>query len=268
MRQLCLSKIFLFYLFFTIIFITNCTNYDITDPGPQPIHLEDVEHQPKLNVLGILRPDSANGAPLSFIHIEHSFPIDNIPDSSIVPDAEVKVIKFAENSPVDTSVFIYTDLRIFPTKEYRNSSFFPGQGTYQLICKKEGYPTLTAQTTIPAIPQIEKGTLKLQENNLSFKIIRDEDVGLYEIVLQGKGWLVKDRFLRPKQGNVPFEFSLIGIPKGECVIKIYAFDNNLSEYLTVNLSIKPNIYQREFSTVENGYGSFGALNIFEMKIDL
>ena len=268
MRQFYFSKIFLFYLFFTIIFITNCTNYDITDPGPQPIHMEDVEHQPKLNVLGILRPDSANSAPLSFIHIEGSCPINDIPDSSIIPDAEVKVIKFGENSPVDTSVFIYTDLGIFPTKEYRNSSFFPGQGTYQLVCKKDGYPTLTAQATIPAIPQIEEGTLKLQKNTLAFKITRDEDVGLYEVVLQGKGWLVKDRFLRPTQGNIAVEFSLIGIPKGECFLKIYAFDNNLSEYFTVNLSIKPNIYQKDFSTVENGYGSFGALNIFEIIIDL
>ena len=80
--------------------------------------------------------------------------------------------------------------------------------------------------------------------------------------------MAKDRFLRAKQGNVLVEFSLKGIPKGECILQIYAFDNNLSEYFTANLSSKPNIYQKEFSTVENGYGCFGALNVFEMEIDL
>ena len=254
-------------LLLSTILIFYCNNWDITAPGPQPHNLENAEHQPKLNVLGILRPDSSDGLPLSFVHVEFSYPINDVPDSSIVPDAVVKILKIETTSPVDTTVFIYTDFGVLPTKEYRNSSFFPEQGTYQLICQKEGYPTIRAQTTIPAVPRIEEASLKLEENKLSFVILRDEQVGLYEVVLQGKDWLVKDRFLRPKQGNTLIEFPLQDIPKEKFVIKIYAFDINLSEYFTVNLSIKPNIYQKEFSTVENGYGCFGAVNILEMKVN-
>ena len=78
--------------------------------------------------------------------------------------------------------------------------------------------------------------------------------------------LIKDRFLRPKSGNVLISLPLEGIPNGTCQLTIYAFDLNLSEYLTVNLSIKPNIYQKDFSTVENGFGCFGAMNIYRKMI--
>ena len=263
-----MRKLMLITLIFIILFIINCNNWDLTAPGPQPIILENTEHQPKLNVLGILRPDSTDGISLSFVHVELSFPINNYPDSAIVPNADVKILKLKGNVIVDSSNFIYTDFGVFPNKEYRSQSCSPTKGTYQLICQKEGFPTVKAQTTMVDVPQIEEGSFQVHESTLSFKIVRDEQVGLYEVVLQGNSWLVKERILRSKQGNIPVEFSLKNIPKGECALKIYAFDNNLSEYFTANLSSKPNIYQKDFSTVENGYGSFGALNVLEMEIEL
>jgi len=121
---------------------------------------------------------------------------------------------------------------------------------------------------MPDVPQMEEGSFQVIENLLSFKIVRDENAGLYEVVLQEDAWMVRDRFLRPNQGNINVEFSIAGVPKGGCLLKIYAFDKNLSEYFTANLSSKPNVYQKEFSTVENGYGCFGALNIFVAEIEL
>jgi hypothetical protein len=257
MRHFHFFKIFLFDFFLFIVFILSCNNWDLTDPGPQPIILEDTEHQPKLNVLGILRPDSISGISQSFVHVEISYPINNSPDSTIVPDAEVKIIKLEGNSPVDSSKFIYSDFDVFSNKEYRNQSFFPKHGAYQLICNREGYPTIIAQTNMPRIPQVEEGSLELKKTSLTFNIIRDDQVGLYEVVLQGNTWLIKDRFLRSKQGNIKVDFSLKNIPRGNCIITIYAFDNNLSEYFTANLSSKPNIYQKEFRTVKNGYAVLG-----------
>jgi len=263
-----MRQLFFIISVLTLILIYSCTNYDITDPGPQPIHLEDVKHQPRLSVLGILRPDSVNGVSQSFIHTEFSFPINEFPDSAIISDADVKVITMEGAVPVDSTIFLYTDFGLYPNKEYRNRHFFPGTGIYQLICQKQGYPIVKAQTVLPSVPQIKKGTIKIENKKLKFEIIRDEQVGLYEVTLNGIGWLVKDRFLRPKQGNIFVEFPLSGVPVGEANIKIYAYENNLSEYFTMNLSFKPNIYQKEFSTVENGYGCFGALNIFEKKIQI
>lgn len=248
--------------------IMNCTSLNPVSPGPQPHYLEDVKHEPKLNVFGILRPDSIEGLPLSYVHLEFSFATDNIPDSSIIAESQVKIIKMEGATAVDSAVFVYTDLRVFPTREYRHASFFPQEGTYRLICRKEGFPVLSAETTVPSVPVILEATVQRQGNSLSFQIMRDEQVGLYKVVLQGSDWLITDRFLRPKSGNVPISLPLDGIPSGSCQLTIYAFDLNLSEYLTVNLSIKPNIYQKDFSTVQNGFGCLGATNIYKRMIYL
>jgi len=251
-----------------LLVIINCSSLNPVSPGPQPHYLEDVEHEPKLNVFGILRPDSLEGLPLSYVHLEFSFPTDNIPDSSIISDAEVKIMKMNGASDVDSFSLVYSNFDVFPTQEYRHTSFFPQKGTYQLICRKEGFPVLSAETTVPSIPIVLEETIQRQGNSLSFQIMRDEQVGLYEVVLEGSNWLIKDRFLRPESGNVPISFSLDGIPSGASQLTIYAFDLNLSEYLTVNLSIKPNIYQKDFGTVENGFGCFGAMNIYRKVIEL
>jgi hypothetical protein len=254
------------YVCFCLLLIVNCSSLNPVTPGPQPHYLEDVKHDPMLNVFGILRPDSLGFVPLSYVHLEFSFPTDNIPDSIIIPDAQVKIFKVDGTRTVDSCYFDYTDLGLFPTQEYRHASFFPQKGTYRLICQKEGFPVLSAETTVPNVPVIQEETIQRQGNSFSFQIMRDEQAGLYEVVLEGRNRLIKDRFLRPNSGDVPISLSLDGVPKEVFQLTIYAFDLNLSEYLTYNLSIKPDIYQKDFSTVQNGFGCFGAMNIYKRMI--
>ncbi len=246
--------------------LSGCDSIDPTAPGPQPNILESTKHISKLNVFGILRPDSLQGLPLSYIHLEYSYPTADIPDSSIVADAKVKIIKLDGETGVDSSLLIYGDLDIFPTKEYRNATFFPQAGTFQLICTRAGYPTLTASATIPPVPVIQEGTLQRKGNELSFTIKREEQIGLYEVVLIGPNFFLKERYIRPKTGDISISFPVKDISGNSGLLIIYGYDLNLSEYLTANLSIKPNIYQKDFSTVENGYGCFGALNVFQKVI--
>lgn len=248
--------------------LLGCCSIDPTSPGPQPTILERTKHIPRLNVFGILRPDSLQGLPLSYVHLEFAYPTDDIPDSAIVPDANVKIAQLAGSTAIDSTLLIYSDFNVFPTKEYRSTRFYPQESTFELICTRTGYPTLTARTTIPPVPILQAGSLHRKGNHLSFIIRREEQVGLYEVVLTGADWYLRDRFIRPKTGDISVSFSLNGIPGGSCSLIIYGFDLNLSEYLTANLSIKPNIYQRDFSTVENGYGCFGALNIYRQAIQL
>ena len=251
---------------FLLLLIISCSSLNPVSPGPQPHYLEDVEYEPMLNVFGILRPDSLGFVPLSYVHLEFSFPTDNIPDSSIISDALVKILKINGASAVDSLSLVYSNFDVFPTQEYRHASFFPQKGTYRLICQKEGFPVLSAETAVPSVPVILENKIERQENLLSFQIMRDEGVGLYEVVLEGSNWLIRDRFLRPNSGDIPISLSLDGVRNEVFQLTIYAFDLNLSEYLTYNLSIKPNIYQKDFSTVQNGFGCFGAMNIYKRMI--
>jgi hypothetical protein len=246
--------------------LCGCSSIDPTAPGPQPHTLENTGHQPRLNVFGILRPDLLQGLPLSYVHLEFAYPTDDIPDSSIISDASVKIVKLNGATAIDSSLFIYSDLEVFPTREYRNGNFSPQAGTYHLICARNGYPTLTAQTTIPPVAVIQAGSLQKNGNELSFNIERAEQIRLYEVVLIGTDWSLRDRCIRPKTGDISVVFSLKDIAEHSGILIIYGYDLNLSEYLTANLSIKPNIYQKDFSTVENGYGCFGALNVYRQVI--
>jgi len=248
--------------------IVTCDSYNPISPGPQPTTLKPFEQQDLLNVFGILRPDSLQGWSRSYIHLEFSYPALDVPDSTIVHDAEVKIIRLDGQTKIDSFLFVYSNLNGLMTWEYRNATFFPEVGTYHLICKKSGFPILTGETTLPTIPVIEEGSLKQQNDQLIFNILRDNGVGLYEVVLENQNWQIRDRFLKPNTGNVSIVLNISDGCKGEWLLSIYGFDLNLSMYLTANLSIKPNIYQDDFSTVMNGYGCFGSMNIFRQTIEI
>lgn len=245
-----------------------CDSYNPFSPGPQPTILEETKHQDILNIFGLLRPDSLQGLPLSYIHLELSYPSSDIPDSTVIKDANIHIKMLDDKTTMDSSIFSYSDFGVFPTREYRNLSFFPKVGIYQLVCTKMGYPTLVGETTLPDIPEIIKGSLKQQDNVITFQIVRDHNVGLYEVVLETQECLIRDRFLRPEVGNVLITLKIPDECKGTSVLTIYGYDLNLSAYLTANLSIKPNIYQSDFSTVINGYGCFGSLNILKLTIEI
>ncbi len=244
-----------------------CKN-PITDDGPQPSYLEEVQHKPMLNVFGILRPVDQNELPLSFVHLEKSFPYTTYPDTIEVPDAEVILARHIDSSSVELTGFFYTDFNAqFSSFEYRNPNFFPRAGqTYDITCRKEGFPTLTSKTTIPSIPLIAITSVIITENEITFAIVRDSLAALYDIYLEigEKEYSVRER--RPESGDTQV---LIKYDKVEAVqfeLKIYAYDLNLSEYITYNISIKPNTYRLPYSTVDNGYGSFGSLNYLKLII--
>jgi hypothetical protein len=245
-----------------------CCNFNPLSPGPKPTTLVDTRYKPFLNVFGILRPDSLERMPLSFVHLEHAYPASGIPDSNIITNAVVLVIHQGHLAVPDTVVFSYGPFPVYPKYEYRNSFFSPDSGRYDLVCQREGYPTLTAETIIPGIPVIREGSFIQDARSVSFDIIRDEQAGLYEVMIACGYEMIQGRFMRPDEGDVKISLGKGAGWAGVCMMKIYAYDLNLSEYLTANLSIKPDIYQSDFSMVTNGYGCFGSMNILTQTIEV
>jgi len=258
---------FVILLLITISLSIRCKDY-FTAPGPQPDYIEaKIEYEPKFSVFGVLRPDSTDmGLPQSFIKLESTFPIDNW-DSDSLTDATVLLYRIKDGVAVDSFQFEFTDMGSFPDTLFRHRGVFPQGGeSYQLVCKKSGYPTLLAETTVPAKPVIAPGSVVVSSGKVRFQVLRDVRAGLYEVVLLGEGYYLSGRFLRPESGNVDISINLdesAGLP---LVLLLYAYDLNLADYLSANISIKPNIYQSDFSTVENGYGCFGSLNLISMEI--
>ena len=261
--------IFLSILIFGITFFIGCEN-PITGYGPQPSYFEEQEHIPMLNVFGVLRPGNTGDNPLSFIHLEKSFPYTVFPDTVVIKDAKVTIFRYEENKTVDSLNFSYTNFNsVFLTTEYRHPDFFPIAGlTYGISCNRDGFPELTSKTTVPFSPQIVNDSIQVSTGKLSFYIQRDPLVALYDIYLITEQNVFTQRVQMPEVGDTQVTMDFQQNGKTEALLMIYAYDLKLSEYITYNVTIKPNTYRSDYSTVENGYGCFGSLNVLEKIISL
>ena len=245
--------------------------------GPQPNFLEDSVLEPKLNVMGILRPDSIGNLPMSFIHLEKSvsLPYDTN-ETQELKNAQVIIYKMDGQQIIDSLDLVYTD---FNSEEmsyaYRSDSLFPMSGeTYRLLCKFGNLPELSSETTIPPVPKLVNDTVIIRNNSAVFSIERDSNIKLYDIYIiveEDKVYYTR-RILRPETGNIKAEIfynreEFEGLDSVDLII--YGYDNKLSEYLTNTPSaIWPNTYHPAYSTVNNGYGCFGSINIRKKKIRL
>ena len=240
----------------------------ITGYGPQPIYLDKSVNQPMLNVLGILRPGMEQAFPLSFVHVEAAFPVtDDMPDSLKVADVTVQVTQIPEGSSTVYSFIYQNPDHIFQQQDYRHAEFIPQTGeTYFLLCRKEGYPDLTGQTTVPDVPEILDIQMDQNQTLLTITVARDALAGLIEAILLVGDNQFSTRVLRPESGPVEIvlHFNAGNSESGQ--LMIVAYDLNLSEYMTYNISVKPNTYLDMYSTVENGYGCFGSLNVVEKTV--
>jgi hypothetical protein len=250
-----------------VVLCAACGNW-ITDPGPQPVYLDDSGYIPAMNVLGVLRPDSANGKPMSTVHIERSYPVNQIPDTIVIADAKVTVYAFDGNAAVDSAVFTYTDFgSVFKAFEYRHETFSPKAGsTYGIACERDGFPRLTAATTVPGVPRIVDDAIRLNSGELSFSIIRDRLAALYDVYFIAGDAVRNARVTRPETGTVPVKIRLEKDDPPAGLLVVYAYDLNLSEYITFNVSIKPNTFRSAYTTVQGGFGCFGSMNILKKWI--
>ena len=251
----------LIFVFLVPIFNTSCDN-PITGMGPQPSYIDKHEHKPMLNVFGVLRPDTLDGKPLSFVHLEESVSATSFPDNMLVTDAKIKVFEHDHNLVTDSLELDYTNLNsTFETLEYRNIHFYPLPGlTYGISCVRDGYPELTSRTTIPLVPAIKENTLFLGADELSFIILRDSLAALYDIYYVNGPNKYSQRIRPPAVGDISVKMDFEPGLTTEGYLIIYAYDAKLSEYMTYNVSIKPNTFRSNYSTVENGYGCFGSVN--------
>ena len=262
-------KVKIAFLLLGLIVWTGCENYIIGN-GPQPKYFDQHDHEPMLNIIGVLRPDNIDDKPLSFVHLEKSYPYATFPDTIRVTDASVTLIEYEENTTVDSIPLSYTDCNdAFETLEYRHSDFFPIAGhTYGISCVRDGFPELTSHTTIPCVPIIVDNSLQVESHRLTFAIVRDSLAALYDIFVLTEQQVYTERIRRPETGNTFIEMTFDQHIGSQGLLRIYAYDLQMSEYISYNISIKPNTFKSNYSTVENGFGCFGSLNILEETVTL
>lgn len=243
--------------------------------GPQPFFIEDSEHQSMLNIMGILRPDSIQSYSGSFIQLEKSVPVPfEETESREVRGARVELYKMEFGQVVDTIVFEMSYFEeVTRDSAYRSQDFYPAAGeTYRVECQFEDLPVLTSETTIPNLPELVDDTIYVHPLLIDFSIKYDSTSCLYDInVFRNNELFFQSRYLREEDEDLTISLSVGAdhfLPVDTVEMVIYAYDLQLSDYITTSPSaIWPNTYQPAFSTVDNGYGCFGSLNILRREID-
>ncbi len=247
--------------FVVLLLLTSCEN-PFTGPGPQPNRITDDPYVAKLNVLGVLRPDSTAQYPMSFIAVEQTQPFVAPSDSDVVADADVWVTR---RSTAGEETLLFTAAvwdSAFGRIDYRNPAFQPVPGErYTLTCRRDGFPELTSETVMPFVPEIYEASIQIEGDRFSFSIERDSLAALYDAYLLIDDELHHQRIRRPDEGDTEIVFPVEIHTISESVLIIYAYDLKLSEYLLFNINVKLNTYRSDYSTVENGYGCFGSLNL-------
>ncbi len=227
--------------------------------------IEENNYEEGLNIIGILRPDYIDTVNRSFVFVQEVAPAlaedpDFTIDSMNVYDATVIVTN--ENTGKKTQ-FVWTNSNnLFSQTRYRPQSDIKvtAGNTFDISCSSGDLPVLTSSTTIPNTPQIIDNTITITSDLVSFNVMYDSTIYLYEVYLYQNDQQIG--FLRQtpdSASNTTCEIELNnGVPN---YIEIYSYDYNLSSYITVsNTNLNFNKYRTSFGNVENGYGVFGSLN--------
>lgn len=236
--------------------------------GPQPKFIDDTILEPGMNIFGVIRPDSIDHIPMSFVLVEKIIPaVTTDPESFEIHDALVEISLMDAHGPVETHRFYLDSTQFFPTI-YRPVDFTPQPGkTYSLYCESEGLPIVSAQTTMPHVPVIRDGEIAVSQSVLSFILEPDSIASLYDVYLFSNGKQASKREVKSGNDITPISLSFNFELSVNAYVSVYAYDSKLADYITYpNVFIKPNTYRPPFSNVSGGYGGFGSMNILVQPI--
>lgn len=216
---------------------------------------------PGLNIFGVLRPDYTDAYNNSFVILQKVVPAVGDSSGWEIDTALVWVSK--ENSPPDsTCEFLLNNYNgTFSETNYRPvCDFSPTPGEiYRIECINEELPVLYAYTIIPNQPEIV-GTINYENGRLEMEFLADSSYFMLDIYAYSNGQVIGFQRL-PFIDELNTQVSLSPIHQKPDSILAFSYDYNLAVYyLTSNTSLNFNKYRKSFSTVENGYGVFGAIN--------
>jgi hypothetical protein len=203
---------------------------------------------------------------MSFLYVQQTFPTKGAEDKDYtLKNAIVHIYTTDKLGQKDTlSLLFYED-------ESGNNWSFPrfisnqlkveAGMQYQLEIKSAGLPDVKAEATMPEVPVMLPGSLSITSNNIHFSLAPDSLAFLYEIFLFSDSSFTSKIFLHEGALGQKIEWKLT-INDDWKQLVVYAFDKNMAKYMTTATSsfYSFNVYRPPVSTVNGGFGCFGAMN--------
>jgi hypothetical protein len=219
--------------------------------------MSEAPFEPGLNVFGIVKTGP------SFDTANHYFEVHQLADlfnfeeeNLIVVDANIILTRQTAGG----EVFTYRP-EITPDSTYVDREIKVGAGDqWFYTCSYDSF-LVESQCIVPAEPQIN-ADIKLNGNHLGFSIQPDTTAFMYGVYVIENDNVAFEQIL-PVPGQVTqVDLSLEWPPeKGRGKVFVFAYDENFrTYYATSNTFFKPNAYRPAFTTVDGGYGVFGAVS--------
>lgn len=237
----------------------------------QPEFFENTPWQKVINVFGILRPDSA-ALPMSFVYMEKTYPTKNASDEdNVLKNSSVVILETDELGKRDTfnlGFYENIDSTKWDFPRFISRKLKPKAGRrYELECTNEGLPAVHSSAIVPYVPKLIENTLKVDNKNVTFSLKDDSLAYLYDVYLFSNTSMLTKRFLHTRNSNLYVNWALERTDDWH-YIAIYAYDKNLASYLSTstNSFYTFNTYRPPVTTVEGGYGVFGAMNLLYINL--
>ncbi len=223
-----------------------------------------------LNIFCVLRPDSFCGQNKSFAFVQQVWPALYFDDFYILHEAEMVVRRVETGQVVESINFsLLAPDTAFTDSLYRPEGYFaPRSGAaYRMECRHSDFPLASGTCVVPHVPVIVPGSLVREVSRVAFRLQSDSTTGLIDVYLVNDVGYAQVARLVPDRGEVPVQFELPETPQAGWRMLIYYYDTNLgSYYANSNTSLNFNKFRVGFTTLESGYGVFGALNYLEVVL--
>jgi hypothetical protein len=120
---------------------------------------------------------------------------------------------------------------------------------------------VTASCIVPNVPYIDKTSSNMSDNSLNISLMKDSTAFLYDVYLvDGENFLAQKKKVITGEAS-KFDFQTTWkLNKETAMLFVFAYDSNMRKYQTTsNTFFKPNSFRPAFTTVDGGYGTFGAV---------
>ena len=218
--------------------------------------MEDSPFEPGLNVYGVVKCGADFDSVNYYFEVQRMLDMLDWSAGMEVDDAKIHLHRITAQG-----VEFDYDLSYYDDSTYRNDSIKTLSGdrwTYR--CAEDTFE-VTSSCMVPNLPVIQNA--QLTDNRVSFEVKADTSAYLYLVyVFQGEN--IHTEYKTPSiNGNTEFLTDLEWEVSDEPIfVYVCAYDENLRKYQTTsNTFFKPNAFRPSFSTVDGGYGTFGAIAI-------
>jgi hypothetical protein len=219
--------------------------------------MEENGFQQGLNVFGVLKAGPSFDTVNHYFEVQQLLPLNGSFDTMAISLADIQLKRIAANG----------DVQIYhPTNRndgvYFDQSITTAPGDQWFFSCQYDTALVKSQCFVPNAPKLVGGVETTKEDSILFTIESDTTAYLYQVyLLNGNNFLTEKRV--PQKGvNTSFAFKPNWtVTEGTNLVYVFAYDWNMEKYIsTSNIFFKPNAYRPCFTTVEGGYGTFGAVS--------